>query len=262
MFVLPANTPLFRRTASEQMHLKPGRFFWCKLEDPETYGPWLHEYTNGRDLKLLDVTTQWFRDACKATIEAQVDLTQEDKDELMFPFGLAGFVQTKKMLDECKIDGRTPVLQKLSKERQLALFNRFGGCMRTSIKELDVPFTDFLSKVFGHEYDGYISNDYIPGLLHGAFPPEVCLFSVDANVVKHVKSELRPQTGGGLMPTYDTIEFGANDRDPIYLDAEPDPVPEMYDTIEFGHTGGARKTNTSAVALICIGIVAAAVACW
>lgn len=242
--ILDAGTTVFRRTKEEMNHLKWGRFFWCKLEEPNLYGTWLHEYNMLKPINLIDTSTQEFRDMCKKAIDAAF-ADEDERDEYYFPFGLGGFARTFRVYETLTIDGRPPKKVDLSKETQYKLFTEFDGCMRSSIHSVDVKFTVFLQNLIGSEYDGYIS-PAIPSFLHDEFPPEVCLFAPDESIIQHVRSQYS-QSGSGIP--YMTAEFGTRPIADIDV-RHVEPVLEVYETAQFGarklegQNGGAKRYGT------------------
>ena len=238
LVTLPIGTTLFRRTEQLDGHLKHGRFLWCKETDPRGYGNYLHEYSTLVPMRLMDVTSQAFRDTCRKAIDEFTDLASE-REELCFPFGLEGFVKTLKTLKRCQFDGRSPTIKTLSHDIQIKLFEEFDGCMRTSVKECDVKFTAFLKNTFGHEYDGYISRSMIPSMVHDAFPTEVCLFAPAEDTITHTLSTLSPLIplvgGGDKTSSYQTVRFGVyedtEDEDPL---EKCEPSGLYYKTVQFG----------------------------
>lgn len=254
MTVIEANTFLYRRTQQESNHITYGKFFWCDIEDSSNYGRRLHQYETLRPLNLLDTSTKEFRKECKDYIEQNYD--EDEWEALFLPFGLADFANTVKVLKSITVNGVEPKLQTLSKDQQQILFHTFDGCMRSSMGALDIPFTVVLQKIYGKEYDGYISPMRMPGMLHGMFHTEVCLFEPDDKSIVWIKSEYSQKGAGDedepiLYDKDSVVTFGARDPDADtndYLDATSEP-PIIFDTnsvVTFGvsQRGGQKQRPT------------------
>lgn len=278
--ILGAGTTLYKRSHKSELTLKDDRFFWCTIEDPNSYGPILHEYTTTKPITLIDVTTKEFRAACKGAIDSMVT-DENDRKIYYLPFGLDGYENTKGMLEQAVVDKEIPRLRSLTEDQVRRLHRRFDGCMRSSITRIDVQFTTLLQHLIGKTHDGYISQVNMPGLLHGDFPPEICIFN-PVGILEHVSSEAaippRMQNGGSVPKTYEDAEFWVHDGSKtVYLEPEEEYVPErpVYHDAEFwvhdgtktvyldqdGNKsptmhGGSKKSKPATLIMpVCIGII-------
>jgi hypothetical protein len=260
-FILPASTIVYRRNSKPTVEHKPGRLFWCSLDEPGgMYGPWRHKFEFAKDLRLFNVATAEFREGCKAAIDSIPGLSDQQREMMYLPFGLAGFVQTKRALDASIIGGKHPVLKKLSPDTQRKLFGQFDGCMRTSLTTVDRGLMEFLRDRFGEQYDGYIAPMAMPGLLHGEFPPEICLFAPNEAILKHIESKAVPpgyQMGGG-DEHFDDIELWAQDGSlTTYVDQEVVEPMEVYHDIQLAPQAGGRVASNAVVVASLLAVVVA-----
>lgn len=233
--ILPAPTIVYRRNFKRDVEYNPGRLFWCSLTDPGgDYGPWMHKFEFAKDLKLVNVTTKEFREGCKAAIDSIPDLDDDTRTLLHLPFGLAGYDQTRWTLENSSL---STALKTLSSATHNQLMDEFDGCMRTSVSDVDRSLMEFLRNRFGSQYDGYIAPVAIPGLLHGKFPAEICLFVPSEDVLSHLKSASLPpgMQLGGATKLYHTIKLNAHDGSlTTYEDEEVDEPRDVFHTIQLG----------------------------
>lgn len=213
------------RGAQIKIDLNAKRSAWLTDEEEEAskskYGKYIYTFKTARPLKLINLSSWFFRFHFMDQLNIyyggkenhNADLLRE-KLLTLIPVGLPTYYYQRENIDHYHVPkASSPCTFSETTQhginKQLAKTAECFGGHRFSEKHLDKLMVDFLKRIYGDCFDGYIIPTEWPSCWHRFFPREICVFNQSSSL-RFVKMTEIHVTGGRKKRTKKSMKDEEN----------------------------------------------------